>query len=141
MVKKETIQKIQDAQDQYWSNVTLNNIIRIKTNKIQTPYITRDAEEFICLLLPWQEIDGFSKDRFKRILRLDKHSPEVQIIDIDRIESIDGKKLKQEQRIWKIQGSKEYTVEHKGDGKYTCTCPQYTFRRKDCKHIKEVKDG
>ena len=141
MKKENIVQKIQNEQEQYWSQVTTKDVVRMKTTKVQTPYITRSPEEFMCVLLPWHEVDGFPKDKFQRILRLDKNSPEIQIISKEQIDSIDGKKLKQEQKIWKIMGTKEYIVEHKGDGKYTCTCPQYTFRKKDCKHIKQVKDG
>ena len=32
----------------------------------------------------------------------------------------------------------EYVVEHR-DGEWTCTCPDFTFRRRVCKHIAQVQ--
>ena len=44
---------------------------------------------------------------------------------------------------WEIASSsdksKVYTVTQKGDGSFTCTCPQFVFRKKVCKHISECK--
>jgi ERCC4-related helicase len=35
----------------------------------------------------------------------------------------------------------EYTVTLGADGTWTCTCPHYTYRRAECKHILKVKEG
>jgi len=35
--------------------------------------------------------------------------------------------------------SKVYTVTKKANGNFECTCPQFKFRRKICKHITECK--
>jgi hypothetical protein len=35
--------------------------------------------------------------------------------------------------------SKVYTVTQKADGSFTCTCPQFVYRKKVCKHISECK--
>jgi ERCC4-related helicase len=35
----------------------------------------------------------------------------------------------------------EYTVTLSDDGSWTCTCPHYTYRRVECKHILKVKGG
>jgi hypothetical protein len=44
---------------------------------------------------------------------------------------------------WEIPSStdpnKKYTVTYTEDGNWTCTCPQFAFRRAECKHIKECK--
>lgn len=44
---------------------------------------------------------------------------------------------------WEIASSsdksKVYTVTQKADGSFTCTCPQFVFRKKVCKHISECK--
>ena len=48
---------------------------------------------------------------------------------------------------WKVRShsnrKKEYVVSRDQNGNYGCSCPAWTRRtpRKDCKHIKEVKDG
>lgn len=47
------------------------------------------------------------------------------------------------QRTYKIVGSKGdlYEVVNPNDGTspWTCTCPHYTHRQTECKHIREVK--
>jgi len=44
---------------------------------------------------------------------------------------------------WEIPSSsdktKVYTVIKKADGTFDCTCPQFKFRKKTCKHITECK--
>jgi Fanconi anemia group M protein len=35
----------------------------------------------------------------------------------------------------------EYTVTLSDDGTWSCTCPHYTYRRVECKHILKVKEG
>ncbi|MEM2922240.1 MAG: hypothetical protein QXF26_08000 [Candidatus Bathyarchaeia archaeon] len=37
--------------------------------------------------------------------------------------------------------SKFYTVSLTVDGDYECSCPQWIYRRRECKHIQEVKDN
>ena len=45
---------------------------------------------------------------------------------------------------WTIESSSTsgiyYTVKLKGE-QYECDCPGYRFRRKECKHIKSIKNG
>ena len=47
-------------------------------------------------------------------------------------------------RQWDVASSsdktKVYTVTKKADGSFECTCPQFRFRKKVCKHITECKD-
>jgi len=44
---------------------------------------------------------------------------------------------------WIIESSsdktKKYTVSLRGSGSWTCTCPQYVYRKSECKHIKQCK--
>lgn len=44
---------------------------------------------------------------------------------------------------WEIPSSSDkskiYTVIQKADGSFTCTCPQFLFRKTACKHISECK--
>jgi len=44
---------------------------------------------------------------------------------------------------WEVQShsdpSKHYTISQKHDGTWQCSCPQWKFRRKICKHIQEVQ--
>lgn len=43
---------------------------------------------------------------------------------------------------YEVKGSKDnvYTVID-DNGHWTCTCPHYTYRNVECKHIKQVKEG
>ena len=36
---------------------------------------------------------------------------------------------------------KSYVVAQDTDGNYACSCPQFVYRRKECKHIVAVKNG
>lgn len=45
-----------------------------------------------------------------------------------------------EGKEWVVQsfsGNEQYVVEKLGE-KYVCTCPQFLFRKKRCKHIEAV---
>jgi Fanconi anemia group M protein len=35
----------------------------------------------------------------------------------------------------------EYTVTLSDEGSWSCTCPHYTYRRTECKHILKIKEG
>jgi Fanconi anemia group M protein len=35
----------------------------------------------------------------------------------------------------------EYTITLSDDGSWSCTCPHYTYRRAECKHVLKVKEG
>jgi len=35
--------------------------------------------------------------------------------------------------------SKSYMVSLTDDGQYECSCPQWIYRRKECKHIQQIK--
>jgi len=37
--------------------------------------------------------------------------------------------------------SKFYTVSLTEDGQYECSCPQWIYRRRECKHIQQVKNS
>jgi Fanconi anemia group M protein len=48
-------------------------------------------------------------------------------------------------RSWRVPSETkpgvEYTVTLSDDGSWSCTCPHYTYRRAECKHILKVKGG
>ena len=48
-----------------------------------------------------------------------------------------------EKKIYKVEGSKGNSYKVISDeGMWTCSCPAHGFGRgKDCKHIKQIKDG
>jgi len=53
---------------------------------------------------------------------------DLTIVNMEQCISLD-------ERYWKV---KDYTIElHRGE--YSCTCPSFQYRRKECKHIAEVK--
>jgi hypothetical protein len=52
-------------------------------------------------------------------------------------------KKSSEKKTYKVEGSKgnKYTIVN-DEGIWTCSCPAHGFGRgKDCKHIKNIKDG
>ena len=51
--------------------------------------------------------------------------------------------VKKEYKEYKVKGSKGNTYKVVNDeGMWTCSCPAHGFGRgKDCKHIKNIKDG
>jgi hypothetical protein len=46
-------------------------------------------------------------------------------------------------RSWRVPSESrpgvEYTVTFSDNGTWSCTCPHYTYRRTECKHILKVK--
>ena len=46
---------------------------------------------------------------------------------------------------WQVRShsdpSKHYTVSLRKDGVFECSCPQWIYRRRECKHIQEVQDS
>jgi Fanconi anemia group M protein len=48
-------------------------------------------------------------------------------------------------RSWRVPSESkpgvEYTVTLSDDGTWSCTCPHYTYKRAECKHILKVKKG
>ena len=50
---------------------------------------------------------------------------------------------KEKVRQWNIESSSDPTKIYKitlyDDGSYACSCPQWIYRRKDCKHIIQCK--
>jgi uncharacterized Zn finger protein len=64
----------------------------------------------------------------------------------DKIEYGNTKPIKTKSEVkqtYKVEGSKgnKYTIVNDG-GIWTCSCPAHGFGRgKDCKHIKNIKDG
>ena len=44
---------------------------------------------------------------------------------------------------WNVRSSsdpsKSYTVSITDDGQFECSCPQWIYRRKECKHIQQIK--
>jgi len=128
--------------DEYWEKaLVLSNLVKIKTHPVQTPYILRGSEEFFCILLPPREVMGIAAEMHQRVLRLDGPSTVIEEIPKHLIAAIDDIAIKAQQTQWAITGSKgdTYNVECKGDGKYTCTCAQFKFRKKECRHILQVK--
>jgi len=57
---------------------------------------------------------------------------------------IHGAKGKEYADQWNVGShsdpSKFYTVSATVDGAFECSCPQWIYRRRECKHIQEVKD-
>lgn len=51
---------------------------------------------------------------------------------------------KTEIKRWEVAGSKAgslYVIMRDADNDFNCSCPAFSFRRGDCKHIKGIKDS
>ena len=119
----------------------LNDLVKVKTRPIHTPYVDRASEEFYALIMPPIELAGFDSKYSYRLMRLDKFHAEVILLPKVQIESINDEPLVQQKTEWKMKsskGDKEYTIKF-NNGNYTCNCPQFLFRKKECKHIKDIK--
>ena len=110
--------------------VTINDIVKVETTK----------ETFVAIRLPWRDIAGCSKNNSFRYMRLDRHSPEIGIINTKFLVSINGVPYHQKQNSWIVtsDSGQQYKVRLVND-KLTCTCKGFTFRKK-CKHIEQIKN-
>jgi len=121
----------------YWKQVTQKNIIHVKTKDMNTPYFSHNSETFLALQLPYRNVPGFGI-RDLRIIRLDQDLPEIIMIPISWVETINHKPVGLSE--WQVNGSKgnTYTVKLIGEY-YKCTCPGFKYRHQ-CKHIDKVKE-
>lgn len=94
-------------------------------------------------------------DRGTFRLSADDPRVEVRIICVKHVVSIEadstievaqdvgkrGVEVKDTSKTYLVDGSKGnvYTVRLWGDGRATCTCPQFQIRHKICKHIDAIK--
>jgi hypothetical protein len=97
-------------------------------------------EEVVGILLGHSDIPKFDIDAgCLRVLRTDTPSPTVITVPMEWCLElrVNGKAYEEaKDKVLTVQGSggKTYTVTHKVDGRSTCTCPGFIYRKK-CKHI------
>ncbi len=68
-----------------------------------------------------------------------KIDPKEHAIDDARNFFGDASKAQKWTIVSSRDSSKKYTVSFDGKGGWKCTCPQFVFRKTECKHIKECK--
>jgi len=65
-------------------------------------------------------------------------------LTLDLIAESVGEKPKPETQLFRVKSSSKedvyYTVVKGTTGKWTCDCPDYSYRKKECKHIKEAQE-
>ena len=143
MIKKDKVQQfVEEFQPQlthYWKDVSLDDIISIKTKKVETPYLTREAEQFMALQLPQREIPGFGP-RDIRYIRFDDKEFQIRNLPENWVDTVNGKPYAIPTH-WVIDGSKgnKYDVNRSGDH-WTCSCASFKYRKGECKHIKGVRN-
>jgi hypothetical protein len=138
-----SILRIMDEQREMWGRIDLDDIHKFEMKDIDTFYVKRAGETFMGISLEWRELPGFDSDRTLRVLRLDKPSPEIVLLPLKSVASIDGAAYEPVKTEWTVTGSRgdNYNVKNLGEGKWSCTCAQYKYRRKECKHIKGIRDA
>jgi len=141
--RQQLCDKLITEQTIYLEGVTLSDLHIFVTKDVITPYVKRVGEAFPGITLPWRELPGFDSDHYYRVMRLDGQSSVIELVQRKNIASIDGVAQDEITTQWEVTGSKGdvYTVNNLGSGNYTCTCAQYKFRKKACKHIKEIQNG
>lgn len=133
--------ELQEGVNEYWSNVTLDDIITIKTKPIKTPYVSREGETFTAVRLPKREITGMPSGQYIRCFRLDRDRVVIEMLPLDRILSINGKEIHNKTE-WKVKNSKGngyYIIKLIGE-QYVCNCTGYKFRKR-CKHSESIKNN
>lgn len=108
-----------------------------KNGNAQIDYKPTQFESFALKIVP--EMYGIENtEDFFEGLETEKSNPvqSTQLIQSKDAES----KLAQH---WTIKSSsdptKSYTVSRNEDGSWSCTCPHWTYRKTECKHIKQCK--
>jgi len=119
----------------------VGKLIKIKTKAIDGPYVWRESEEYYAVSLETFEVPGFTKDDHLRIIPCNKDSVEIKLMPLNWIEEIDGKPVTPPKVNFTIKSDSGNTYYvNKNGSKYTCDCWGYRRWKKDCKHIKEIKN-
>ncbi len=105
-----------------------------KNGNAQVNYHPTDFDNFALKIVPKEHGIENTESFLSRL-----ESAENPIKPSDTPKAPSESKMKQ----WKVKSSKdpekEYTVILHENGTWTCTCPNYTFRKTECRHIKESK--
>jgi len=125
-----------------FSQKHLQHVVEFDVKERNFMLVKAPAEHMIGIILGHSDIPKFTIDAgCLRVLRTDKHSPEVVTLPMEWLDNIkiDGKAYKEEvfeNRVFEISGSKgdKYTITERVDGSRTCTCPGFKYRGA-CRHI------
>ena len=135
--RAELANQLQQGIDEYWLDVTLDDIITLRLRATTGPYVQREAEEFRAIRMPKRDIPGL--ENTIRVIPLNEDRVTFRHIALDRITHINGKTF-QTKSSWLVKGSKGYYTVKLVGGRYTCTCQGFMYRKK-CKHSQEIKDA
>ena len=103
-----------------------------KNGAVQVDYVPSQHDKFPIKIVPKEH--GISDtEQFFKNLKSEQTNPAKP--------QVEGKESGIKE--WKIPSSsdksKVYTVTRKADGSFSCTCPQFVYRKKVCKHISQLQ--
>jgi hypothetical protein len=105
-----------------------------KNGNAQVNYHPTDFDNFALKIIPREH--GIENTE-KFLINLETAKNPIKLIETKDL----GKNVGAKQ--WKVKSSKEpnkeYTITLHDNGTWTCTCPHFTYRRTECRHIKECK--
>jgi hypothetical protein len=103
-----------------------------KNGNVQINYHPTDFDNFSLKVIPKTHGIENPKDFFKD-LQTNENPIKIEANIVSKVQ----------EKQWQIASSKDpnkkYTVKYSDDGRWTCTCPHFTFRKVQCKHIEECK--
>ncbi len=108
-----------------------------KNGNAQVDYKPTQFESFALKIVP--EMHGIEDtEEFFKSLETEKSNP-VQSTQLIQSKDAESKPAQH----WTIKSSsdptKSYTVTQNEDGSWSCTCPHWSYRKTECKHIKQCK--
>ena len=133
--KYKDIIKEQEENDKYNNMQHYTTII---TAEVNTPYVQCASETINCQILKPVELPGINNDTHLYVRTNDNV---LRFIKKNDIVSINGwKVITKIVNKWDVTGSHGdvYKVTRK-NAIFECTCPHYTYRKIECKHIKQIK--
>ena len=103
-----------------------------KNGNVQINYHPTDFDNFALKVLP--KTHGIENaEEFFKDLKTSENPIKTQLKPTSKIQ----------EKQWEVASSKDpnkkYTVKYSEDGTWSCNCPQFTFRKVQCKHIEECK--
>jgi len=108
-----------------------------KNGNAQIDYKPTQFESFALKIIPKMYKIENIEDFFEG-LETEKFNP---IQSSQKIQTIESELIPV--KSWTIESSsdpnKSYTVSRNEDGSWSCTCPHWTYRKTECKHIKKCK--
>ena len=103
-----------------------------KNGSAQVNFTPTQYDKFVLKIIPNEHNIDSTEEFFKDLET-----------DTNPIKS-DSSKKQTSGKQWLIESSsdktKKYTISLQNNGSWTCTCPQYVYRKAECRHIKQCKN-